>query len=47
MNNHTQTRNTQSQLEAIVMEVFGGTIAIAGLGLEAMVTLTTGIDAYR
>lgn len=43
MNNHAHARDTQSQFENIVMEVFGGTIAVIGLGFETMVALATGV----
>jgi hypothetical protein len=33
----------QTQFEAVIMEVFGRTLAIIGLGLETAVAVTAGV----
>src|SRR5215211_5091856 len=45
MCNHAELRDPQTQLEAIVVQIFGGTLSKISFGLETMVSHSSGYDA--
>ena len=46
MRDHPRTRNTQAEFEAVVFFLFGGAVAVIGLGFEAAVATAAGIATH-
>src|SRR6266508_1950541 len=47
MRNHAQARDPQTQLEAVVVQIFGSTVAKIGFGLATAVSSGSGQDTHR